>query len=665
VRALKWIGGVVVGLFVALALFFAFGLSTLRGPIADAVTKSTGRELVIGGGIRPVWSWLHPRIRVEGVTFANADWGKADYLLNANAVEASISVLPLLAGRVVLPEVHLEGAELALERDADGRRNWLLKDEDNPKEESRFFVKLLTVDDSRVTWDDATSDTRVEADLSTDETGVIFEAQGKWNGMKLKGAGHAGHVLSIRDQSTPFPLRADITIGQTSAKLDGTITGIVGFKGIDLQFERLSGQSMDDLYNIIGLALPATSPYTVSGRLHRLDGVWMFENFVGTVGESDLAGTMRVQTGEGKRPFMQGEINAKVLNFADLGVLVGTGEPRKSGVLPDMPFAPERWNSVDADVKINAGTIKRPKQLPIEDFSTRIRMDERVLTLQPLAFGIAGGRLEGTMRLDGNHSPLRGDIRMRVQNLQLAKLFPTVKQAQGSIGDLNGLIELAGTGDSVGKLLGTSNGKIGIYMDEGKISRFLMELVALDLWDAARVKLRGDKDIDIRCAIADFGVKAGVMEANAIVFDTGAVNVQGRGTINLKTEEMDITLKPQPKDGSIASLNSPLYIRGTFGKPNIGPDMGRLAAKGAGALVMGILNPLLAVLPLVEEGKGKDSPCRQLIAEATKSAKTAAAAKAKEAKTKEAKTKEPKAASSDRSPAAGATVPRPPSPPER
>ena len=87
----------------------------------------------------------------------------------------------------------------------------------------------------------------------------------------------------------------------------------------------------------------------------------------------------------------------------------------------------------------------------------------------------------------------------------------------------------------------------------------------------ARIKLRGDKDIDIRCAIADFGVKAGVMQANAIVFDTGVVNVQGRGSINLKTEEMDLTLKPQPKDGSVASLNSPLYIRGTFGKPTSAP----------------------------------------------------------------------------------------------
>jgi AsmA protein len=672
VRALRWIGGVVLVLFVAIALFLAFGMNTLREPIANAVTKATGRELVIEGDLKPVWSWLHPRIRVEGVTFANADWGKADYLLNANAIEASVSILPLFIGRIVLPEVHLEGAELALERDADGRRNWLLKDEDDQKEESRFYIKLLTVDEGRLIWDDTTTDTRVEADLSTDETGVSFEAQGKWKGMKMKSVGHAGHVLSIRDRTTPFPLKGDITIGQTSAKLDGTITGLVGFKGIDLRFERLSGKSLDDLYNIIGLAFPATSPYTVSGRLYRTDGVWMFENFAGKVGESDLAGTIRVQTGEDKRPLMQGEINAKVLNLADLGALVGTGEPRKSGVLPDMPFSPERWNSVDADVKINAGTIKRPEQLPIDRFNTRIRMDERVLKLDPLGFGIAGGRLEGTVTLDGNYSPLRGDVKMRVQNLQLAKLFPTIKQAQGSIGDLNGLIELAGTGDSVGKLLGTSNGKIGVYMDDGKISQFLMELVALDLWDAARIKLRGDKEIEIRCAIADFGVKNGMMQANALVFDTGVVNVQGGGNINLKTEEMDITLKPEPKDRSIASLNSPLYIRGTFGAPDVGPNMGRLAAKGAGAILMGILNPLLAVLPLLEQGKGKDSPCGQLIAEATKSAKASNAAKAKEAKANEANAKEArpkeakaKAASSDRSPASGETAQRPPSPPER
>jgi AsmA protein len=114
------------------------------------------------------------------------------------------------------------------------------------------------------------------------------------------------------------------------------------------------------------------------------------------------------------------------------------------------------------------------------------------------------------------------------------------------------------------------------------------------------------------------------MQANALVFDTEVVNVGGNGSINLKNEQMDLTLKPEPKDRSIASLNSPLYLRGTFSKPEVGPDMGRLATRGAGAILMGILNPLLAVIPLLEEGKGKDSNCGKLIAEATSSARSAA-----------------------------------------
>ena len=619
VRALKWIGSGFLLLFVVIALFLTFGLNALRGPITRAVTDATGRELSIEGDLKPVWSWIHPRIRAERVKFANADWGKATYLLDAEAIEATISLLPLLRGRVVLPEVHLERAELSLEQDIDGRRNWIMEKQAEPKEESRFLIKLLTLDEARLRWEDAWRQHSIVVDLSTDETGVQFSAEGDYSDLPLKAKGHAGHVLSIRDQDTPFPLQAEIKIGETSAKFKGNLTGLVGFKRIDLQFEQLSGKSLEELYWIIGLAFPDTSPYRLSGRLYRNDGKWLFENFSGKVGESDLAGTLQIEVGtkdEKRRPFMHGELTSKVLNFADLGPLVGTNQPRKSGVLPDMPFSPERWESVDADVKITAGTVKRPEQLPIDKFGTRILLRDRVLTLDPLGFGIAGGRLIGTVRLDGTKEPMRGDVKMRVQNLQLAKLFPTVKQAQSSIGDLNGLVELAGTGDSVGKLLGSANGKIGVYMDEGKISRFLMELVALDLWDVARVKLRGDQDIEIRCAIADFGVKGGIAQANALVFDTTVTNVSGGGTINLKTEEMDLDFKPRPKDRGVGSLRTPLHMKGTFSKPDIGPDMGKLAARGGGAIALGILNPLLAVLPLMEEGKGKDSPCAELIAQA-------------------------------------------------
>jgi AsmA protein len=174
----------------------------------------------------------------------------------------------------------------------------------------------------------------------------------------------------------------------------------------------------------------------------------------------------------------------------------------------------------------------------------------------------------------------------------------------------------------------------------------MMELVALDLWDVARIKLKGEQDDDIRCAIADFGVKGGMAQTNAFVFDTTVTNVTGSGTINLKTEEMDLKLKPRPKDRGVGSLRTPLHIKGTFAKPEIGPDMGKLAARGGGAVALGILNPLLAILPLIEEGKGRDSPCAELIAQAASSSKAATSAGSP---------------SSTRSPASGATAPRPPS----
>jgi len=132
--------------------------------------------------------------------------------------------------------------------------------------------------------------------------------------------------------------------------------------------------------------------------------------------------------------------------------------------------------------------------------------------------------------------------------------------------------------------------------------------------------------------------------------------VSGEGTINLKTEEMNITLKPMPKDGGIGSLRTPLHIKGTFGQPDVGPDMGKLAARGGGALGLGILNPLLAIIPLIQEGKGKDSPCGELIAQANTSTKKKPAAPVAGAQKKE---KAP-AASQGQSPAAGATVPQSP-----
>jgi AsmA protein len=635
---LKWLGWLFLA-FAVLTVVLISSLGHLKGPLSRAVTQATGRELLIEGDLRVVPSWVHPRFRAEKVTFANADWATDDYLLSAEAVEISVSLPGLLRGRVVVPDARLEGATLSLEMDAEGQKNWILKQDDDNKKPSRFVIRHLTLDHGQLHYLDAGREMDIVTDLSTDDSGVAFTAKGKYQGMDLAAKGRSGPVLSIRETDQAFPLQGTAKIGSTEAKIDGNITEIVGLRGIDVKID-LAGQSMEELYWIVGVAFPATSPYRTSGRLIREGDTIRYEKFVGKVGESDLAGTFQFDSG-GARPRMTADLVSKVLNLADLGSLVGTDQEReKSGALPDMSFDAARWESVDADVKLRTGSIQRPASLPIENLDVRIRMQDAVLTLDPLQFGVAGGTLAGPVRLDGRQEPIRASAKIRAQNLQLNKLFPTIERTRTSVGALTGIIELDGRGDSVSQMLGSASGKIGLVIAGGEVSGLLMQMVALDLWGMARVKLAGDEPVPIRCVIADFGVKNGLAEANAVVFDTSVVNVDGSGSVNLKTEELNLKLTPKPKDGSVASLNSPLYIRGTFSAPKVAPDVGRLAAKGAGAVVMAILNPLLAVVPLLEEGGAKDSDCARLIADVT--ART-------------------KAASSGRSAASGATGQRPPS----
>jgi len=624
-RALRWIAGIFLLLVVAGTLFLFFGLNTLRGPIARAIGNATGRELVIGGNLRPTWDWIHPSFRAEKVTFANSPWAKEKYLLQADAIEVTISVTPLLAGRVNLPHVNLERPVVNLEQDVEGRKNWVLKDED-PNKDSRIHIKRLTLDHGRLTYEDGGRDIHVASDLSTDATGVAFTVNGTYNKMPLTASGHGGPVLALRDNDgEPYPLKGEAKIGNTTIRVDGKISELIGLAGLDTRIE-LAGKSMDDLYHIIGVALPSTPAYSTSGHLIREKTLVRYENFTGKVGGSYLAGTLQVDT-SGERPVMTGELHSKVLDLADLGPTVGTRKSSREGVLPDAPFDPKRWHSVNADVKIKAGTLKRPEQLPLDNLNTRIRMQEAVLTLDPLEFGTAGGKLAGTIRLDGRKETIRGDAKIRVQSLKLAKLFPTVKVTQASVGDLNGAIELAGNGNSVAKLLGSSNGKVGVFMEGGEVSEFMMQLAAINLWGATKAKLAGDRQVPIRCVVGDFGVKDGLMQTNVLVFDTEVVNVQGSGTINLKNEQLDLKLQPEPKEASIASLRSPLYVRGPFSHPKPSVDVKSIAARGAGAAAMAILNPLLMVIPLLDSGPGKDSNCGQLIAELSHKTPAATAAR--------------------------------------
>ena len=638
---LKWVGGCLLVIILLIVLIIAFfNWNWLRGPIERMATEKTGRQLVINGDLSAHLAWPRPLFRAEHITFANPPWAKEKQMVAVDGVEFTIDLSELLMKNVVLPEVRLERPIVFLEQSADGRKNWLF-DHDQKNEDSRIHIDHILLDRGRISYDDPVKMISIQSEISTQgehkdgtaKTGIVFSAKGQYQGLPLAVHGTGGPVLALRDEAMPYPLKIDATIGHTSAQADGTITSLTKISAIDLNLV-LRGDSLADLFPLIGIVLPETPAYFTKGHLMHREQKWRYENFGGKIGKSDIAGMLHIDTG-GKRPFMQGELVSKLLDLADLGPLIGARQgslaeaakqPAPSGqttiiaakarVLPDEPFNTDRWNAMDADVKLRAKSIRRAKALPIEDLVVHLKLRDSVLTLNPLNFGLAGGDLVAVVSLDGQQNPIRAHAKVQAKKLLLGKLFPTVDLSKASIGEINGAFDITGKGNSVAHMLATSNGKLGLVIAGGEISNEMVEIIGLDLWEWLRFKLKGDQPTQIRCGVADFSVKNGVMAANALVLDTMDTNIGGTGTIDFGKETLDLTLNPQPKDKSPVSLRGPIHIRGTLVKPDVQLDKVNLAKRGIGAVLLGVINPLLALLPLIETGPGLDSDCGRLIQKA-------------------------------------------------
>ena len=99
------------------------------------------------------------------------------------------------------------------------------------------------------------------------------------------------------------------------------------------------------------------------------------------------------------------------------------------------------------------------------------------------------------------------------------------------------------------------------------------------------------------------------MTARALAFDTTDTIIVGEGTIDLGEEQLDLLLRPRPKDRSILALRTPLSIGGSFADPSFRPDLARLGVRGAIAIALGSITPPAALLATLELGGGEDSGC--------------------------------------------------------
>jgi uncharacterized protein involved in outer membrane biogenesis len=628
----------------------------------------------------------------SAVRIGNPEWAKRPRFAELESLDLDLRLLPLLWHRLDIPVIRLVKPSLDFEQRKDNRNTWTFEPTDK-ETGSVWTVNIgeIAFDTGEVTITDAQRALDVHADITRLDAPIPFgqhvdgddpstrrevirrvgraaaerlrdavkerdtravergherkppspyvfawKASGTLQGDKFTGEGRFGGVFSLNDPK-PFPVRADIEVGATEIALTGTITDPASPDALDMRLW-ITGPNLRRLYAITGIALPSTPPYATVGRLaghfHPRRSVLRYEDFTARVGGSDLAGTLTYRT-EGERPTLTGNVDSTLLQFRDLGALIGVGtaEDRAARgdtsaepphrVLPVEPFEVDRWKAMDADVHFTGKRVVRTRELPISDVESRIRMQSGVLTLDPLRFDMAGGNVGSSIRIDANASPPKGVVSLDARGLKLRRLFEKVEGLADSAGEIDGDVKLAGSGRSLGALLGASNGALRLLMTDGEVSETLMEEAGLNFANVLMAKLRGDKQIHIDCAAAALTVKDGVANPDLFVVDTENALVEVDGTVDLRNERIDLTLHPHTKGLRIFSLRSPLHAEGDFEHIDVSVDKKSLLARGGGAIGLALVAaPLAALVPLIAPGNDDDrKSCTPLVTELKKGGK--------------------------------------------
>lgn len=627
------LGVVAIG-FVVLLLLWDW--NWFKGTIERQVETRTGRELKIGGDLDVDLGWV-PTIRADDVSFANAAWSKEPTMAAAERVELDLELGPLFRGDVRIPVLRLSQPVLNLQMGPERVGNWKFGQPGGAQPEFR----RIWIDAGKLAFLDAARKTDIKVDVVSeqpkgDQTAPPITARGggRWEGNAFTVNGRAESPLALRDRDSPYRIDARATAGATHAHARGTLLDPLRMRDFDLKLA-LRGKNMEDLYPLIGVATPPTPPYSLDGRLTRdvivHDGrndrvTWHYDGFTGKVGDSDLAGSASVETG-GKRPYLRANLSSRQLDFDDLAGFVGAAPQAGGGettnpelaaqaaratarprVLPDTPYQLDKLRAMDADVRWKAVRINAPK-LPLDDMDAHLKLEGGVLRLEPLNFGVAGGDIRSTIRMDAREATIRTRAQIAARGLNLPQLLPDVKLAQDAAGKLGGNIGVTGTGNSIANMLASSDGDIALGMGRGQISNLLMEWAGLDIAEALKFLIGKDRKVPIRCAFGDFSVRNGIMTTRALAFDTTDTILVGDGTISLRDETLDLRLRPRPKDRSLFAFRSPLLVSGTFKDPSFRPDLKRVGLRGAIALALGSIAPPAALLATIELGPGEDSNC--------------------------------------------------------
>ena len=592
---------------------------------------------------------------------AAPDWSSAPHLVIARNVALDLRYIDLWRAYrgepVRIDRLQADMLDANLERQKDGRASWQFSS--TPKPIPSFGY--LQVTSGTLRYQDAPLAINIEATLSlTNGASVNADQKAPHNappnapqlvrassaavvGSEVANVLRANAVGKYGDKpvkiellssgvlpwaadethATPVPLTLDATVGRANLRFNGSALDILHLSGFSGHFS-LKGPSLAAVGDAVGVTLPTTGAFRTDGVVVKKSDIWHVVIEDATVGASRLNGAFTYDAGRDVR-LLSGRLGGSRLLMVDLGPVVGTttaeaamsdaalpktlpaGNRKPGMLLPDRPFDLPAMRAMDANVLIDIREVDLNSRLlePLRPLQAHLQLNAGVLRLSNIDARTGQGKLTGNLKLDGRATKALWDADLRWSDVRLEKF---VRQTRANnlppylAGRMSGRANLKGQGRSTAEILGSLSGTTRTELREGTISHLVIEAAGIDLAQALGVMLKGDDALPVQCAVVDLVADGGIFRPKVMVLDTSDSAVWVEGSLSLATEALNLCVVVTPKDFSPLALRTPLLVTGTFADPRVTIEKGPLGRKLATAFLLSLVNPLAALIPLVDPG---------------------------------------------------------------
>lgn len=392
----------------------------------------------------------------------------------------------------------------------------------------------------------------------------------------------------------------DSTIGNMRITLTAKADDNPDDNDIAIAFNVLS-EDISTLGKLKGKNLPAQA-LDLKAEFKGNAGRFVLSNLVGSLGDSHINGELAVSL-KGNKPDIK--LNASS-RYIDIRPFLGEKKPRDKApattkpdrLIPATPLPLDTLAAADISIVLNVDEL-RYRQASITNLRLGLEQQAGSLKIKEFFYEAPRGTLDASLSVEpvgANQANVQIDLNTEDFLINFSGL-PAEKLSQVPAFDVD--FHVTGTGGTIREVAGSLNGSLYMASKGGNaenIDLSVLETFILDeLFSVLMPKSENTlKQTRFNCIATNIEITDGLLKTKpAIAFTSDKIAVLTKGTVDLKTEKMNLNFNSTPTNALKISPGEIFYpyvlISGTLAEPKVGVDPGKAALHGGAAIAtMGI-----------------------------------------------------------------------------